>query len=297
MTDSNQGVYHKSVLVNEVLHYLQPSPGKLYVDVTFGGGGHSRAILQKEPTCKVIAFDWDQVAIERNAPALQEEFGDRIKVIFGNFILIERLLAKEGISKVDGILADFGTSQFQISQKPGFSFQSDTPLDMRMSPAHQKVTAAHILNVASEAELAKIIFEYGEDRYSRRIAREIVAARKLHRFHTTGQLVDLIEKIAPSRYGAIHPATRVFQALRIAVNNELENIETFLKSALKVLAPQGRFVCISFHSLEDRIVKTVFREQKGVLQILTPKPVQASDAELVANPSARSAKLRAACRL
>jgi 16S rRNA (cytosine1402-N4)-methyltransferase len=297
MTDSNQGVYHKSVLVNEVLHYLQPSPGKLYVDATFGGGGHSRAILQKDPTCRVIAFDWDQFAIERNAPVLQEEFGDRINIVFGNFILIERLLAKAGISKIDGVLADFGTSQFQISQKPGFSFQLDTPLDMRMSPAHQKNTAAHILNVASEFELAKIFFDYGEERYSRRIAREIVEARKQHRFHTTGQLVALIEKLSPFRHGPIHPATRVFQALRIAVNNELENIEAFLKSALKVLAPQGRLVCISFHSLEDRIVKNFFREQKGVLQILTPKPVQATEDELDVNPSARSAKLRAACRL
>lgn len=289
--------HHKSVLVKEVLHYLNPSPGKLYVDATFGGGGHTRAILNKETECKVIGLDWDKDAIEFNEPTMQEEFGDRVKVLWGNFASIERILLKEKIKKVDGILADFGTSQFQISSKAGFSFQNDTPLDMRMSSGHYKVTAADILNNASQRELETIFWDYGEERHSRSIARAIVEARGRIKFRKTGQLVDVIEKLCPVRYGHIHPATRVFQALRIVVNHELENIETFLKAAIKLLNPGGMIVCISFHSLEDRIVKLFFRERKSELNILTNKPVQASDEELKVNQSARSAKLRAASKV
>jgi len=289
--------YHKSVLVEEVLQYLNPQAGELFVDATFGGGGHTRAILNKEQASNVVGLDWDQDAIEINQPALQEEFGDRLKVVWGNFALIERILKKEKIDKVDGILADFGTSQFQIGSKAGFSFKNDMPLDMRMASGYYKVTAADILNEASQKELEKIFWVYGEERHSRSIAKAIVEQRRHKKFRRTGQLVELIEQINPIRYGQIHPATRVFQALRIVVNHELENIETFLKAAVKMLKPGGRLVCISFHSLEDRIVKLFFREHKFELEILTSKPVQASEDELRVNLSARSAKLRAALKL
>ena len=290
--------FHKSVLVQEVLEALAPQPGKTYVDVTFGGGGHTTAILEAEPGCSVIAFDWDQKAIERNAPPLEERYGTRLKVRWGNFAHLYKLLKKEGITQVDGILADFGTSQFQIHERAGFSFQKDSPLDMRMSPAHQHTTAADILNKASEEEIAHILYVYGEEHLSRKIAHAIVDQRKKHPFQTTGQLVDLIESLIPVRIfkakRGIHPATKTFQALRIAVNDELKNIEIFLKAALGFLAPGGRLVCISFHSLEDRMVKQFFRDHTGEFEILTPKPLIAQPEELAQNPSSRSAKLRAA---
>lgn len=291
-----QEQYHKTVLINEVLTYLSPQPGKLYLDATFGGGGHTRAILEKEPECRVIALDWDKEAIKRNAITLQEEFGDRLTVIWGNFIHLDRILEKEGITSIDGALADFGTSQFQIHEKEGFSFQTDTPLDMRMSPAHQYVTAADLLNKLSEKELADIFYKYGEETRSRALARAIVAARQQKKITTTGQLVHLVESVIPffKRRGKMHPATRAFQALRIEVNHELDNIERFLKVTLPLITPQGRVVCISFHSLEDRIVKYYFRERRDELTILTPKPVTATPEELMQNPSSRSAKLRAA---
>jgi 16S rRNA (cytosine1402-N4)-methyltransferase len=296
-----QPTFHKSVLVNEVLQYLDPQPGKTYIDATFGGGGHTRAILDAEPQAKVIAVDWDIKAIERNAAPIQEAYGDRFKILWGNFAHLYKLLKKEGIKHVDGMLADFGTSQFQIHEKAGFSFQSDTPLDMRMSPAHQHATAATLLNECAEKELSWIIYEYGEEPMARKIASAVVEARKLKPFSTTGQLVTLIESLIPVRTfkakRGIHPATKTFQALRIAVNSELENIDIFLKAAPGFLAPGGRIVCISFHSLEDRMVKQYFREHGDAFKILTPKPVTASPEELLINPSSRSAKLRAAQRI
>lgn len=300
-TNQNQQTYqHNSVLVNEVITYLNPQPGELYIDATFGGGGHTRAILTHQPQCSVIGIDWDIQAIERNEPAFVEQFGDRVKVLWGNFALLYKLLKKERITSVAGILADFGTSQFQIHNKPGFSFQQDTPLDMRMSPAHQHTTAATIINTATEKELMHILFEFGDEFNAKRIARAIVTARAHTPLTTTGQLTALIEDVVPlqsfkKKYG-IHPATKTFQALRIAVNNELENIETLLKAALTFLKPSGRIVCISFHSLEDRLVKNFFRDNQVQLNTLTPKPIMATDEELAQNQSARSAKLRAAER-
>lgn len=293
-TTKSETTYHKSVLVNEVLTYLNPQPDKLYLDATFGGGGHTRAILEKEPRCKVVALDWDQEAIKRNAEPLIEEFGDRLTVLWGNFIHLDRILKKANITTLDGALADFGTSQFQIHEKEGFSFLTDTPLDMRMSPAHQYVTAADLLNNLSEKELADIFYIYGEEPRSRSLARAIVQARTKKRFSTTGQLVQLVESIVHYKRGkGTHPATRAFQALRIKVNHELDNIERFLKLSLPLIVPPGRLVCISFHSLEDRIVKYFFKEQRDFATILTPKPITASPEELSVNPSARSAKLRA----
>ncbi len=295
--------YHKSVLVEEVLHYLNPQPNGLYVDVTFGGGGHTREILKKEPTCRVIAFDWDRVALEKNAPVMKEEFGDRIQLLWGNFAHIQRLLKKEkNIIEVDGILADFGTSQTQIFNKEGFSFLVDSPLDMRMSPAHQRITAAYVLNHATASELATIFFELGEERYSRKIARALVEERKHNKFMRTKQLADFVETVLGGRKGRIHPATKVFQALRIYVNKELENIKMLLQQSLDLLREDGRLVCISFHSLEDRMVKHFLKdhscpkEEGKCFEILTKNIVMATPEELAQNPSARSARLRAARR-
>lgn len=292
--------YHKPVLVNEVLQYLNPQPNKLYIDATFGGGGHTRAILEKEPKCSVISLDWDTKAIEINAPPLIEQFPDRLKVLWGNFSLISKILKKEGIESVDGILADFGTSQYQITERSGFSFAKDTYLDMRMSPAHQKLTAAEVINKSTDAKLYEIFSELGEERFSRQIARAIVEERKKERITTTKQLVKIIEKAVPLKHAKIHPATRVFQALRIFVNKELDNIKSFLTASKGLLNDDGRLVCISFHSLEDRIVKQFFNDNEcgyfnksSCFEVLTPKVITATEEELAINPSSRSAKLRA----
>lgn len=297
--DDAEKTYHKSVLVDEVIEYLNPEPNKTYLDATFGGGGHSKAILEKEPSCKVIALDWDKVAIDKNQPKLKEQYGDRLKVIWANFAHLKRVIEKEKIKKIDGILADFGTSQFQIKHTPGMSFQTDTPLDMRMSQAHYYFKASDIVNRYTEKQLADLIFKYGEERHSRKIAKAIVEQRKIEKFKTTKQLADLIQSLVPkkkpySQKYKIHPATKTFQALRIFVNKELENIEIFLRDSLEVVEPGSNIVCISFHSLEDRIVKFFFRENKDKLEILTKKPITSTQEELDINPSCRSAKLRAA---
>lgn len=286
---------HKAVLTKQVIEYLDPQPGKTYLDVTFGSGGHTRAILEKEPMCKVVAVDWDTRAFDLFSGPLIEEFGGRLTLLWGNFAHLYKTLKKAGIEKVDGILADFGTSQVQISQRAGFSVYKDTPLDMRMSPAHQKMTAAEVLNKSSEEKLRELFFQLGEERNAKAIARAIVNQRQKEKFRTTGQLVDLIERVVPVKgRSRIHPATKVFQALRIYVNDELNNIQALLSTALTILNPEGRLVCISFHSLEDRLVKQFIAQHKDVLENLTPKVVVAEPDELRINPSARSAKLRAA---
>jgi len=290
---------HKTVLKNEAIEHLRVRPHKVYVDVTFGGGGHTRAILNAEPTCSVIALDWDKQAVEINAPALEEEYAGRLQVVWGNFSNLYLILKKLHVTTVDGILADFGTSQFQISEKDGFSFLTDTPLDMRMSNAHSYVTAAELINELSERELSAIFFEYGGEVHARKIAKAIVSERETRKITTTKELADLVTKLfSKNEYRKtgfkIHPATKVFQALRIVVNKELEHIETFLKATTKLLNPEGRLVCISFHSLEDRIVKNFLKGNDNDLKLITKKPVTASDEELSNNPSARSAKLRSA---
>lgn len=294
MEDST--IYHIPVLRTEVLEYLNPQAGGVYVDATFGGGGHTKAILEAAPDLKVLAIDWDMTALEINGEPLKEQYQDRLTLIWGNFAQLDKLLKKEGILQVNGILADFGTSQYQILERPGFSFHYDTPLDMRMSPAHQKVTAAEILNKASQEELAVIFTTYGQEPKARSIARAIVEKRKNKKFKTTKDLVDvIISVLGRQREKKTHPATRIFQALRIAVNQELAHIRSFLIAAVRVLAVGGRLVCISFHSLEDRLVKDFFREQsmqqKG--KIITPRAVMAQESEIAENPSARSARLRA----
>lgn len=287
--------FHKSVLVDEVLTYLNVKAGKTYLDVTFGSGGHTRAILMQDPTCKVIAVDWDKKSLETYSPQFEEEFKDRVHFIWGNFAHLYHLLKKAKITKVDGIIADFGTSQMQIFDRAGFSFNKNTPLDMRMSPSHQLATAEQIVNTASQEELAEIFFRYGEEPQSRRIARKIVESRKIKRIRTTKDLALLIESIISPAGKRIHPATRVFQALRICVNKEMENIESFLAYAPRILTPGSRLVCISFHSLEDRLVKQYFQDQErlGYMKTITKRVVVASQEEIKQNPSSRSARLRA----
>jgi 16S rRNA (cytosine1402-N4)-methyltransferase len=296
---NNAQVVHKPVLMQEVLDFLAPQPGKVYVDATLGGGGHTRAILELEPTCKVIGLDWDETVIATTGQKLQEEFAGRFIPIRANFAKIHEALKKNGYDKVDGILADFGTSQIQIANTAGLSIYQNAFLDMRMAQGYFKTTAYDIIRTASEKELAKIFFDYGQERYGNKIAKAIVTARVKQPLKTTQDLAKLIESVVPwnNKKQKIHPATRVFQALRIVVNAELENIESFLHNVTLVLGRDSRLVCISFHSLEDRIVKLYFKDlakinQKQV-EILTPKVCVATEEEIALNRSSRSAKLRA----
>lgn len=290
--------YHPSVMVREVVEYLAPVPHGVYIDVTFGGGGHSAAILQAEPTCRIIACDWDTNALTVNGPILEQKFPGRVTLLWTNFARLSDHLRKMGVAKVNGILADFGTSRYQIETGSGFSYARDTPLDMRMSPAHQKTTAYDILHQASEHELVHILGTYGGERHAKGIAHEIILARtRGESLKTTSDLVRVIERVIPTRDSAIHQATKTFQALRIVVNKELENIHALLTQAPAIIAPGGRLVCISFHSLEDRLVKDAFVERRDVWNIITPKIVIPSDDEIKANPASRSARLRCAQRI
>lgn len=299
MKELEQSTQHITVLLEEAVAYLDPQPGKVYVDATLGGAGHTRAILNKEPNCQVIGFDWDKTVIDTTGKELQEEFGDRFIPIYGNFAKIHELLARAGFRSVDGILADFGTSQIQIHNTPGFSVYKDSFLDMRFSPGMYQLTAYDVVNKFSQKDLADIFFEYAQETRSRKIAQMIVDRRKIKRFKTTVDLAESIKKMTPGSYHAIHPATKVFQALRIFINEELQNIKSFLQNGMKLLNNEGRFVCISFHSLEDRLVKQFFREHSKketapYFEILTKKACMASVDELKRNRSARSARLRAA---
>lgn len=290
---------HIPVLLEEVLQYLNPQPGKIYVDATLGGGGHTRAILQKEHACKVIGMDWDASVISTTGAALQQEFPGRFIAIWGNFAKIFPLLEKAGYDQVDGILADFGTSQIQIKNSPGFSIYQDSFLDMRFCSAMYRVTAYDVINRFTADRLANIFFDYGQESQGRKIARAIVEQRKIKRIETTHDLANLIKKLTPGSYHKIHPATKVFQALRIFVNQEMENIQSFLQQATQVLAHEGRLVCISFHSLEDRIVKQFFKDRcnknytSRYFEMLTKGACMASLEELDCNRSSRSARLRA----
>lgn len=293
-------VYHKPVLVSEVLSYLHLQPGGVYIDVTFGSGGHTRAILEAEPTCSVVAIDWDNASLDTYGMPLKEEFGDRLRLVWGSFSHLYKIVKKERIKKIDGILADFGTSQVQIAQQPGFSIYRDTPLDMRMSRSHYHVTAQEVVNTGSPEKLREIFWQLGEERYAKQIVELLVQERKKKEIRTTTELAAIVVRaVSKQPKQAIHPATRVFQALRMYVNRELENIESFLAGSVGALSPQGRLVCISFHSLEDRVVKSFFHDQSqlGQLEVLTKKVVVAQEEEVASNPSSRSARLRAAVKL
>lgn len=282
MTESPVQFEHIPVLSREAIAHLQVRPGGLYLDATLGGGGHSRLILAVAPDVGLVGVDRDEQAIRAAQGRLD---GDRVTFWQGNFAEYN----PQG-QRFDGILADLGVSSPQFDQPDrGFSFQTEAPLDMRMD-RRQDLTAADIINHYDEAELADIFYHYGEERLSRRIARRIVERRPLA---TTTALADAIASSVPRkyRYGRIHPATRVFQALRIAVNGELSSLEKFLDMAPTWLKPGGRIGIISFHSLEDRRVKHHFRNSP-LLKVITKKPITAQPDELQENRRSRSAKLR-----
>jgi 16S rRNA (cytosine1402-N4)-methyltransferase len=288
--------YHTPVLLEEVLRQLQPRSGGLYVDSTLGGGSHTKAILRaSEPDGRVIGLDRDDEAIAV-CQARLGEFGARAQLVTANFSELRDVLAKLQVAGVDGVLFDLGVSSRQLDEPVrGFSFLRDGPLDMRMSQT-ASLTAREVLATETQEELARIFFEYGEERRSRAIAKRIVEQRKREPLETTAQLVRLIERVLGPKRGKVHPATRVFMALRIHVNRELESLKEGLAAATEALNPGGRLVVISFHSLEDRIVKWFFRETQS-LRVLTKKPLMAGEEECAANAKSRSAKLRAAERV
>jgi len=279
---------HISVLSDALIAGIEVRDGGTYLDCTVGGGGHSALILQKSENIKLVVIDRDQMAIAA-AQSKLVEFGDRIKFWHGNFS------DHKPDRKFDGIIADLGVSSAQLDlPERGFSFRDSGDLDMRMDRS-QSMTAADVVNDFAEIELAKIFFELGEERYSYRIARAIATARPLQ---TTAQLADIIFHAVPRnyRYGRIHPATRVFQALRITVNQELKSLETLLQKAPDWLESGGKIGIISFHSLEDRIVKHRLKEDTRI-QVETKKPIIAEESEIALNPRSRSAKLRIGTRL
>lgn len=277
---------------------LQVVSGGVYMDGTLGLGGHTREILERSaPAGRVVAFEWDEQAIEESRKNIAE-FESRLTIIRRNFAEIEVGLAEAGYVQVDGILIDVGLSSLQLDiGERGFSFQKDEPLDMRMDQRREK-TAETILNSASEKELADIFFYYGEEKQSRRIAARVIDERKQGGVRTSGQLAELVARAIPRRFHPprIHVATRVFQALRIAVNEELSNLSMILDKAADHLVAGGRFCVISFHSLEDRIVKKKFAASDR-LAVITKKPIMPSDSEVNANRRSRSARLRVAERL
>jgi 16S rRNA (cytosine1402-N4)-methyltransferase len=286
---------HLPVLLDEVIHYLAPRDGGLYVDGNLGLGGHSGAILEaSSPGGRVIGFDWDEDALAQARINL-ERYKGRIEIVRRNFAEIKEVLLDLGVGKVDGLLLDLGLSSLQLDGSGrGFSFQGSEPLDMRMD-VRSPETAADLLNRASEQELADIFYLYGEERQARRIASCVVDVRRKIPLAATDQLVKIVENAVPRRFWPkkIHVATKVFQALRIAVNRELDNLEKILDSVADIVKPGGRICVISFHSLEDRLVKRAFRNNPA-LMLVTAKVVTAADDEILANPRSRSARLRVA---
>jgi len=313
-SDETFSQIHQSVLLAETIQLLEAKRGGVFVDATLGLGGHSEAILQSSPQARVIGIDQDLDAIALAKQRL-EKYGQRFEVYQANFSEIDEVLNEAKIEKVDGILADLGVSSLQLdSEDRGFSFRFESPLDMRMNADSDEPNAAQLLESLSEFDLAHIIYTFGEEKFSRRIARRIIEKRELGLSpKTTKELADLVAKTVPfNRKEKIHPATRTFQALRIAVNRELEVLPDFLHSAIDKLNENGRLAVICFHSLEDRIVKRTFQKMSGKceclpnfpvcvcgaikkVEILTRKPLTAQEFEIETNPRARSAKLRG-CR-
>ncbi len=297
--------YHRPVLLREVLGHLRPGPGMIFLDGTIGGGGHARAFL--EAGAEVIGVDQDPDAISESM-SLMADFAPRLTLIRTNFTDIGRYLKEMAISGFDGVLVDLGISSHQLdTAQRGFSFQQPGPLDMRMGPSVPR-KASDLINYAPEAELVRIFRNYGEEPAARRVAAEIIRTRASHPFSTTTELAEAIEAVLPRR-GPRHPATRVFQALRIAVNDELGAIERALPLLAEQVKPGGRFAVITFHSLEDRLVKQFFRKvtQEWVdrpewsepkrnpsfgFKSMTSRPVEPGEQELADNPRSRSAKLR-----
>jgi len=300
---------HVSVLGREAVEMLAPRDGGIYLDATFGAGGYSRMILETDGT-RIIGIDRDRSAITGGFDLVDRADG-RLTLVEDRFSNLAEICAAQGIEAVDGVVMDVGVSSMQLDQAArGFSFRLGGPLDMRMG--HDGPTAADVVAKASETDLANIIYIFGEERHSRGVARAIVAARKAAPITTTQELADIVGKVVRSKPNEIHPATRTFQALRIFVNEELDELHLALAAAERVLKPGGRLVVVSFHSLEDRIVKNFLTERGKAaggsrhlpevaqaapsFQILTKRPVTPGEAEISANPRARSAKLRAAER-
>ncbi|MBI3753345.1 MAG: 16S rRNA (cytosine(1402)-N(4))-methyltransferase RsmH [Deltaproteobacteria bacterium] len=307
---------HISVMPQEVIKFLECKPGGVYVDGTVGGGGHAELILRASaPTGRIIGMDWDEDAIGAAKKRLMD-YSERLTLVRENFAHIKRVMEDLNINKADGILLDLGVSSYHLERPDrGFSFRFDAPLDMRMDK-RQKKTAYSVVNESSLQELETIIRTYGEERWARRIAMAIVERRRHGLIAATKELSDLVSSAIPKRFHPkdIHPATRTFQAIRIAVNDELNNLKKAVDDSVELLAPEARMVIISFHSLEDRIVKESLRRfEKGCvcpddfpkcicgikpkLKIITRKPVTPSPEEISKNPRARSAKLRAAERI
>lgn len=311
MPESDAANAHRSVLLAETLGFLEPEKGGLFVDATLGLGGHTEGLLEASPDATVIGIDQDTAAMKLAKTRLKA-FGKRVKFVHANFADIRTAVDK---ARPDGIMADLGVSSLQLdSETRGFSFRFDAPLDMRMDAESGGMTAAELLVTADEKEIADIIYKYGEERVSRKIAKWIVEKREQGEpIETTTQLADLVRRaVRTSPKDRIHPATRTFQALRIAVNGELDIIEQFVTDAVDILKTNGVLAIITFHSLEDRIVKQAFQKLSGrcfcppripqcmcgaakTVEILTRKPVTVTDEEIVENPRSRSAKLRA-CR-
>jgi 16S rRNA (cytosine1402-N4)-methyltransferase len=306
---SSAAPLHISVLGREAVEMVGPREGGLYIDATFGAGGYSRAILAT-PGTRVIGIDRDRSAITGGFD-LVDRSGGRLTLVEERFSNLDEVCAAQGFDAVDGVVMDVGVSSMQLDEaERGFSFRLAGPLDMRMG--QDGPTAADVIAKASEADLANIIYIFGEERHSRAVARAIVAARKGAPITTTKTLADIVAKVVHSKPNEIHPATRTFQGLRIFVNGELDELHLALAAAERALKPGGRLVVVSFHSLEDRIVKNFFAERGKAaagsrhlpevaqaapsFQILTKRPVTPGDAEISANPRARSAKLRAAER-
>ncbi|HTV00099.1 MAG TPA: 16S rRNA (cytosine(1402)-N(4))-methyltransferase RsmH [Luteitalea sp.] len=292
---------HAPVLVAEVISQLAPSRGGLFVDCTLGAGGHSRALLDAGAT-RVLGFDRDRTALALAAETLHDRL-DRVEMVHADYRSLGDALDARSLTAVDGgILADLGVSSMQLDDADrGFSFRADAPLDMRMD-RDSGLTAAELLRTVDEAALADVIYQYGEERFSRRIARAIVRARDTGPLETTGQLAAVVRRAVPSRgWQRIDPATRTFQALRIWVNRELEGLDAFIRLAVSRLLAGARLAIIAFHSLEDRIVKHTFRAlaqaPEPLVTLVTRRPIEATDDEIARNPRARSAKLRVAERL
>jgi len=291
---------HEPVLTREVVDLLQPARGGLFVDCTVGLGGHAQAVLDAGAT-RLVGLDRDAEALAQARAALTAH-GDRVVLVHADYRDLDAVLDACGIGRVQGVVADLGVSSMQLDDATrGFSFRADEPLDMRMDRSSGE-TAARWLERVEEGELADTIYAFGEERFSRRIARAIVAARSRAPIETTGQLAAIVRRAVPTRgWQRIDPATRTFQAIRIRVNGELDRLDAFLEAAAGRLAAGARLVVISFHSLEDRIVKHTFRALaaagRSLVRLLTARPVVASDEELARNPRARSAKLRAVERL
>ncbi len=290
----NEEFYHEPVLINETLKYLLDSGSKtgytVYVDCTLGGGGYTKKILEESPEAKVIAIDRDVFAIKHCKKVL-EKFAGRIIFVQGNFGNIKQIIKDAGFDKISGIVMDLGLSSYQLSSEAGFSYQKDTSLDMR-ADKDQKLTAKDILNRYDEKEIMRILYEYGELRYGRKIAQEIVHSRKNKKFETTFDLVGLLKNLVPARF-LNSDLSKLFQAIRIEVNNELENLKRVIEDSVDTLEIGTKIAAISYHSLEDRIVKNGFRSDDR-LKVITKKPVEPGEEEITVNIRARSAKLRVA---